>query len=70
MPEDTLTPSTTFVRPKLSPWVCYLFGAKSTGPCLTWRPLLGQHPNWFWRWSQYLLLGNLWVYDPEGANKW
>ena len=44
---------------KNSEWVCYLFGTKD----FSYRPRRGGEPNWFWRWMQYLILGNRWVKD-------
>lgn len=48
-------------EPKLSNWSCELFGMVSRG--VTFRPLKGQEPNWFWRKMQYLILGNIWIKD-------
>jgi len=50
--------------PKYSKWQCFLFGTES-GNGLTWRPLEGQEPNFFWRWIQYLAFGNRWVKDGD-----
>jgi len=47
--------------PKLSKWKCELFGMGERG--LTFRPVEGQEPNWFWRKMQYLILGNVWIKD-------
>ena len=44
--------------PELSEWECELFGNGPGG--LVWRPREGCHPNWFWRWMQYLIFGNNW----------
>ena len=44
-----------------SEWQCHLFGSNGDG--ITWRPLKGQEPNWFWRKMNYLILGNKWVKD-------
>jgi len=44
-------------------WKCYLFG---TGPGgITLIPVEDKVPNWFWRWMQYLILGNEWVKVKE-----
>jgi hypothetical protein len=51
--------------PKSSPWECELFG----GSFMRFRPRLGEHPNWFWRWMQYLAFGNKWVYRPLPEHK-
>ncbi len=37
-------------------WTCELFG----GTDIIMTPLKGKVPNWFWRWMQYLILGNKW----------
>ena len=48
--------------PEYSEWICYLFGGEHDSG-IGWRPLKGQHPNWFWRKMQYLMFGNNWVKD-------
>lgn len=53
----------TIRQPEMSDWQCHLFGCKPDGFHITWRPLKGKEPNWFWRKMQYLILGNLWVKD-------
>lgn len=53
-----------FRNPVPSDWNCYLFGNKPGVGGLTWRPLKGKEPNWFWRKMQWLILGNLWVKEP------
>ena len=40
-----------------SEWRCELFGA---GGSMVLTPMLGQEPNWFWRWTQFLIFGNRW----------
>jgi len=52
--------------PEYSEWRCYLFGSKpgSSGG-MVYTPVRGHEPNWFWRKMQYLILGNLWVYEPK-----
>ncbi len=42
-----------------SEWTCCMMGDITDGFCFT--PLKGQHPNFFWRWMQYLCLGFKWV---------
>jgi len=42
----------------VSEWECELFG---TGRDFILRPQKGHVPNWFWRWMQYLILGNKWI---------
>lgn len=50
----------TLDTPELSDWNCYLFGSDDrTG--IVWTPTVGNVPNWFWRWMQYLFFGNLWI---------
>jgi len=44
--------------PEYSEWTCHLFGGGTCG--ITWTPLKGEHPNWFWRKMQYLCFGNKW----------
>lgn len=45
--------------PELSNWECHLFGSSGNG--ITWRPLKGEEPNWFWRKLQFLCFGNRWI---------
>ncbi len=40
-----------------SDWECELFG---TGQSLVFIPSRGNEPNWFWRWTQRIILGNTW----------
>ena len=51
-------------NPAMSDWNCYLFGNNPGCIGITWRPLKGKEPNWFWRKMQWLILGNLWVKEP------
>lgn len=44
-------------------WKCQLFGGGDEG--ITWQPKIGQEPNWFWRWMQYLVLGNKWIKEKK-----
>ena len=46
-----------------SDWQCHMFGSNGDG--ISWRPLKGKEPNWFWRKMQYLCFGNKWVKDNE-----
>ena len=48
--------------PEYSEWQCHLFGGNSDNG-ISWRPLKGEEPNWFWRKMQYLCFGNKWVKD-------
>ena len=54
----------TIQSPDYSEWQCHLFGSDGFGG-IPWRPLKGQHPNWFWRKMQYLFFGNTWVKDGK-----
>jgi hypothetical protein len=47
-----------------SEWQCHLFGSNSNGG-ISWRPLKGKEPNWFWRKMQYLCFGNRWVKESK-----
>ena len=49
--------------PEYSEWECHLFGSNGDG--ITWRPVKGKEPNWFWRKMNYLILGNKWVKVDE-----
>jgi hypothetical protein len=53
----------TIELPEYSEWRCELFGMGDYA--ITFRPIKGQHPNWFWRKMQYLCFGNKWVKDNE-----
>ncbi len=54
--------SANFVKwPKNSKWRCRLFGIDD----YYFIPSEGNHPNWFWRWTQYLIFGNKWTNDNE-----
>ncbi len=55
--EDTIK----FNNLEYSEWKCQLFGGGELG--MTWTPLKGDEPNWFWRWMQYLCFGNRWIKD-------
>ena len=60
------TTNTAYSLPQqleLSEWKCEMFGFGSRG--MVWRPVKGKEPNWFWRWMQYLVLGNKWVKDSS-----
>ena len=59
--DDTTTHVWT---PDYSEWKCYLFGGDDHNG-IAWRPLKGEHPNWFWRKMQYLCFGNKWVKDNK-----
>lgn len=52
--------------PEKSNWNCYLFGSDGKNG-LSWRPLKGKEPNWFWRLMQYLIFGNKWVKDKDNV---
>ena len=46
--------------PKRSKWCCSL----ERGFWARYHPIDGQHPNWFHRWTQRLILGIYWRRDP------
>ena len=52
---------------KYSNWKCELFGMGPMG--ITVTPLQGNEPNWFWRWTQYIILGNKWIYEKDKNTK-
>ncbi len=63
MSDDTETPEpmgnlqhSVYEPPELSGWECHLFGIE--GYIL--RPVAGDVPNWFWRLTQHVILGNRW----------
>lgn len=56
----------TIKQPELSNWHCHLFGSEDNGG-ITWTPVKGHEPNWFWRWMQFLCFGNRW--EREEAEK-
>ncbi len=43
---------------KLSDWECELFGMGQAG--IKVIPAVGNVPNCFWRWCQYIAFGNRW----------
>jgi hypothetical protein len=43
-------------QPKVE-WECELFGC---GRALVLHREKGKAPNWFWRWTQFLIFGNKW----------
>lgn len=60
--DENLTPKETIEKnapPKLDKhWKCHLFGFENE---IVVTPLEGKVPNFFWRWMQYLLIGNKWI---------
>ena len=40
-----------------SEWKCLMFGSTD----FIFIPLKGDEPNWFWRWTQHLILGHKWI---------
>ena len=46
--------------PRSDEWQCYLFGSQECGG-LVFHPIDGKHPNFFWRFMQYICFGNKWV---------
>ena len=49
--------------PEYSEWKCHVLGGKEYG--VTYTPLKGKEPNWFWRMTQYLILGHKWVKEKD-----
>jgi hypothetical protein len=59
-PHDfTVTRLVTYPEPEYSGWHCHMFGSHGHG--VTWRPLKGKEPNWWWRWMQWVCFGHRWV---------
>lgn len=54
-------------QPEMSDWKCELFGMGPRG--IVFMPLKGKEPNWFWRWMQYIILGNKWIYEKDQNTK-
>ena len=50
--------SGTLIFPEPSEWSCSAYG-------INYRPMKGNHPNWFCRQMCLLLLGVRWVKDEE-----
>ncbi|NBW16897.1 MAG: hypothetical protein EBR82_53860 [Caulobacteraceae bacterium] len=48
----------TIEIPQSSDWECELFGMGQNGIKIV--PAVGNVPNAFWRWMQYLAFGNRW----------
>lgn len=46
---------------ELPEWKCFLFGGTEKFSGICWLPPKGEHPNFFWRWMQYIFFGNKWV---------
>ena len=60
-----MTHEIRFLRnPELSDWICYMFGSNGMYG-ISWRPIKGKEPNWFWRKMQFLVFGNRWVKEPQ-----
>lgn len=51
-----------FETPEYSEWRCELFGM---GEAIIIRPLKGKEPNFFWRFMQYIILGNNWIKEQK-----
>jgi hypothetical protein len=60
MTDYTKGASATFILPEESEWSCYMFGGDESGG-FRFRPCKGNEPNWFWRWTQWIVFGNRWV---------
>ena len=48
--------------PQQAGWSCQLFGC---GTAIVIRPNIGQVPNRFWRFMQWLAFGNRWIKDAQ-----
>lgn len=53
----------TIKNPAMSEWQCHLFGGNEWAGGISWRPLKGREPCWFWRWMQFVCFGNRWIKD-------
>lgn len=58
----------TLMEPlKFSDWECELFGMGRYGIKIV--PVVGNVPNAFWRWMQYLVFGNRWKRREQPMSK-
>ena len=53
----------TFRQIEYSEWKCTMFGSMHV------RPLKGGEPNWFWRWTQHLILGHKWIKELDDTTR-
>lgn len=44
-------------------WKCEMFGSGPNG--IVYTPPVGNEPNLFWRYMQYLCFGHKWVYTED-----
>jgi hypothetical protein len=44
-----------------SEWKCLMFCSTD----FIFIPLKGDEPNWFWRWTQHLILGHKWIKEKR-----
>jgi len=58
MAEIKYSETLVFADYEPSDWECELFGTGAYG--IKVRPEKGKVPNVFWRWMQFILLGNKW----------
>jgi hypothetical protein len=49
----------TFRKIEYSEWRCLMFASTY------FIPLKGDEPNWFWRWTQHLILGHKWIKEKR-----
>ena len=49
----------TFRQIEYGEWKCLVFGSTD----FIFIPQKGDEPNWFWRWTQHLILGHKWIKD-------
>ena len=59
---NTVQAGTLTVRQiEYSEWKCLMFGSTD----FIFIPLKGDEPNWFWRWTQHLILGHKWIKEKR-----
>jgi len=51
--------------PEQSEWKCYMFGSRSGGAEVVYRPVKGKEPNWFVRLMMRICFDCLWVKDKK-----
>jgi hypothetical protein len=53
------------MTPEKSDWKCYMFGSRSGGAEVVYRPVKGKEPNWFVRLMMRVCFDCLWVKDKK-----
>jgi hypothetical protein len=51
----------TLRKIEYSEWKCLMFGSTD----FIFTPVKGDEPNWFWRWTQHLILGHKWMKEKR-----